>query len=78
MYPAYETVANLVVVITTELRKFAAAHAAGEFSGFHAEMPYVTDLIDRATDLQESAFADLDAVQFWLLDVAIIGPQLWD
>ena len=77
-YPVYETVANLVVAINTELEAFAAAHASGEFVGVHAEIPYVQDLITRAADLKEDAFADLDAVQSWLLDVAIVGPHLWD
>lgn len=78
MYPAYETVANLVVVIAVELRKFVDAYKTNQFYGVHDEMPQILDLIARAQDLQDSAFDDLDAVQSWLLDVAIVGPQLWD
>ena len=78
MYPVYETVSNLVLVVAAELRKFAAAHDAGEFHGVHDEISHVRELIDRSGQLEEQAFDDLDAVQFWLLDVAIISSHLWD
>ena len=78
MYPAYETVANLVVVVSTELQRFAHAYDTGEFHCVHDEMPEVRDLISRAAELQDDAFCDLDAVQSWLLDVAIVSPRLWD
>jgi len=75
-YPAYETVANLVLVTGTELRKFVAAYDAGQFYGVHDEMPQVPALIDQAQKIQEDRFDDLDVIQTWLLDVAIIGPSL--
>ena len=77
-HPAYETVANLVIVISDELHKFAADYDAGEFHGVHDEMPQVKALINRAREIEEEGFDDLDAIQWWLLDVAIIGPRLWD
>ena len=64
MYPAYETVSNLVLVVTTELRKFAAAYDAREFHRVHDEMSHVRELIHRSSQLEEQAFDDLDAVQF--------------
>ena len=77
-YPAYETVANLVVIVASELRKYTTAYDEGEFYGTHAEIPQVRALIDQAQEIEKDEFHDLTTIQTWLLDVAIIGPSLWD
>jgi len=77
-YPAYETVSNLVIVISSELRRFTAAYDAGEFYGVHNEMPQVRALIRQAQEIEEDEFHHLAVIQSWLLDVAIVGPGLWD
>ena len=77
-YPAYETVANLVVAIAAELRNYANAYDKGEFHSTHSEIPQVRALINRAQEMKEDEFHHLGTIQCWLLDVAIVGPQLWD
>ena len=77
-YPAYEAVSNLVVVISAELGQYVEAYESGEFHGTHDEMPQVRALISQAQDIRDDEFHDLNAIQSWLLDVAIVGPTLWD
>jgi len=78
IHPAYETVSNLVVVISAELRQYVEAYESGEFHGIHNEMPQVHALITHAQDIRDAEYHDLNAIQSWLLDVAIVGPTLWD
>ena len=79
--PAYSHCSNSIRVLTAILVDFLA-YASYEREGFHcdhdAELPAIRDLIARSKAMEEDGFYELDAIQDWLLEFAVIAPGLWD
>lgn len=79
--PAYAHCSNSVRVLTAILEDFLA-YASYEREGFHCDhtdhLPHIRGLIARAKAMEEESLYQLDAIQDWIVDYAVIAPQLWD
>lgn len=78
MYPEYASVTNMVLAVMAVLQRFDDAIDTPKFHCQHPERPQVWDLINRGRHIVEDGASNLDEIESYMLDVALITPYLWD